>query len=624
MTIAPSSSNLAKLNLLAAILAPKEAPAGATPATTEKVGKLWRITVIKAGRALTGDEYPPEVLRASLDIFKGLPIYSFRFGDDAADTDPDAGFHHLPEDATGDPRGQPTGNMIGQVTDEVWWNEEEQSIQAFAAIDDTKVRDRLKNAHARGAIGEGVEAPVFGFSIFAEVLKQESRVAKFVKGNSLDLVTRPAAGGAFEDIVAEAPMAVPFVTTLRAETSLEEQAILRIVLEEVSRRVDRIVYDYDDETTIDQKKAALAALAQEIIGTMGDGGAAGDPIAAAVSQRLEEAREAIEQESDMDAATITKLVAEQVKAGLDKAKADADAEANAARAADPISTLQTWLESLQGEERMSALQQVQAMLAALGAAIEEGAGAGMTQDEFAALTAELQGVTEEKDSKAMRARLTKVVESIVTPAEVSPELAELTKLREEMRDQALAFELDKLGPELGLHNPAAVMVMADLSGVTVKGTAVEGLKEAIELVVKDNPWVAGKVKAEDPKGDGATGDGATGATGDGDPGTIGKGGATGDDPAKAKAELEAAKAEADAEAEKAKVAAEAAATKANELAALSAATIRESVTAGGIGALTDGQRATLKDLQVRIARGGDLKAALQYKRMRASLMGAGA
>lgn len=606
MTIAPSSTDLAKLALFASILAPREVTAD----SGEKTGKLWHITIIKAGRALTGDEYPAEVLRDSLDIFRNLPIYSFRFGDDAGD-DPNDGFHHLPEGVSDDPRGQPVGNLIGQVTEEVWWSEENQAIEAFAAIDDTKIRDRLKNAYARGAIGKGADVDVFGFSIFAEVLKNEMRVAKFVKGNSLDLVTRPAAGGAFVSIVAEAPP-LPLLKALRAEGNLEEDAMQRIVLEEVSRRVDAIVF-HDNNLTPEQKRAALVELAQSIIGTMGQG-ASPDAIESAALEQIEAARKQITDtplEGIMDAATITKLVAETVTAELKKAKTeDADqaaAAAAAARAADPLDELKVWLESLQGEERMSALQQVQAMLAGLGAMVEAGAGAGLGADEFAALTAELKAVTEEKDAKLLRAKLAKVVEGFGADAEKTDAEKELDKMRAEMRGMAITRELDKLTPELKLKDAQAALILADVSGVTVKGMEVTGLREAIEAVIKEKTYLVETVAAGDGDGGKGAGDGGT-------------------DEEKAKVAAEALE-KAKAEAETAKLAAEKVAaeakTKADELQALSAATIRESIGVNGVGAIPEGLAGKIKNLQMR-ARQGDTWAALEYGRMRKKLIGGAA
>ena len=619
MTIAPSSSILSKLAILATILAPKvdetTADSGSPPAPGALTGKLWKITVIKAGRALTGDDYPAEVLRESLDIFRGLPINAFRFGEDIDPENPDSGFHHLPEEHTGNPSGQPAANVIGQITNEVWWNEEEQAIEAFAAIDDAQWQARLLNTHARGAIGKGADVDVLGFSIFAQVLKTaDDRVAKFVKGESIEVVTNPAAGGAFVSIVAEAPSEVPMLLkALRAEGSLSDDAMLRVILQEVSERIDALVFGQSSrELTSDQKKAALTALAQDIIGMGTSTPPPAGSIEAAVLERIEQAKNEIEdpQEGNMDPATITKLVAETVKAELATAKAADEAAKAAARAAehDPIADLKTFLESLSAEERMPALQKVQVMLAELGAMIEAGSdGGGVTQDEFAELAAELKAVTEEKDSKKQRAALAKVLESITkTDDAPSPEALELKKLKEELRDQALKHELEKLGPELGLHNAAAVLGMADISGVTVKGTEVKGLREAIEAVVKDNPWVAGEVKA----GDGGT-PSSTGSAGDG-------GGAGTADAEKALADAKLAADKANAEA---KEVAKAAAKKADELQALSAATIRESVDAGGIGAMPDSLANTVKELQVRIARGGDIEAALKYKRLRAQLVG---
>jgi len=613
MTIAPSSSTLSKLAILATILAPKEATADAGAQPGALTGKLWKITVIKAGRALTGDNYPAEVLKESLDIFKGLPINAFRFGDDVDSDDPNSGFHHLPEEHTGNPSGQPAAHVIGQITEEVWRNEEEQSIEAFAAIDDTGWRDRLANTHARGAIGKGADVDVFGFSIFAQVLKTEdNRVAKFVKGESIEVVTNPAAGGAFVSIVAEAPSEVPMLlAALRAEGSLADDAMLRIVLREVSERIDTLVFGpASGQLTPDQKRMALTALAQDIIGMDSGATPPAGSVEAAVLEKIEQTKNEITddpQEGIMDAATITKLVAETVKAGLAEAKAEDDAKA---AAADPISSLKTWLESLAAEDKMGALQKVQVMLAELGAMIGSGSDGGMSQNDFAALTAELKAVTEEKDAKKAGARLAKVLEGLTkTDDAPSPEALELKKLKEEMREQALVHELEKIGPDLGLHNAAAVLGMADISGVTVKGNEVTGLREALEGVKKDNPWVATDVKA------GGLKPGSTGSAGD----AAGANSNLDADAALAKAKEEAEKAKVEAEAQ-----AKAAAAKAAELQALSAATIRESVGAGGIGAVPEVLGERIKNLQMRIARGGDIRAALEYKRLRAQLIGTGA
>lgn len=572
MTLAPSSTDLAKLSLFATLMGPREAQEDA-----DKTGKLWHITIIKAGRALTGDEYPAEVLRDSLDIFKGLPIYSFRFGEDAAD-DPNGGFHHLPEEAGRDPRGQPTGNLIGQVTEEVWWNEAEQAIEALAAIDDSKIRDRLRNAFARGAIGKGAELDVFGFSIFAEVLKKDARVAKFVKGNSLDLVTRPAAGGAFVSIVAEAPR-LSFVETLRAETDLDESAVVAIAVEELEARAQGIIGHA--EKTKDQKRAALAALAFEVVGSLRDGelGTRAQEHIKAASAAIDDQRK--QPEDDMDAKAIAKLVGETVSAELAKVKAEGEAAAIEARGANPLDELKVWLESLQGEERMTALQQVKAMLSTLGAIVED-EGAGLGAEEFASLAAELQAATEEKDAKGVRARLAKVVEGLNLPGEKSSEQRELERMRSELRNAAITLELDKLTPELKLVDSQAALVLADISGVTVNGMEVAGLRESLEAVIASKPYLVQPAQAEELETDADA--------------------PSSDELAKAKAEAEAA------------------ATKSAELQMLSAATIRESVGAGGIAAIPDGLAGRIKDLQMR-ARQGDTWAALEYGRIRQKLIG---
>ena len=620
MTIAPSSSSLSQLQMLATLMAPKAAEAtadGATAATPDMTGKLWHVTIIKAGRALTGDEYPAEVLKESLDIFRNMDIFSFRFGEDAADG-PAEGFHHLPEGVGDDPRGQPSANLIGQVTDDVWWSEENQAIEAFAAIDDSKVRDRLRNAYARGAIGKGADVDQFGFSIYADVLKQDQRVAKFIKGHSLDLVTRPAAGGAFVKIVAEAPpREAPMLKSLRAESSLTDAAMLRVILEEVSRRVDSIVFGFgrDEDLTPEQQKAALAELATEIIGTMG-AGTSPDAVESAVLEHIEAARSKIDdpQEGTMDAATITKLVAETARAEVAKAKAED--EASAARAQSPVETLKAWLESLQGEELASALAQVQSLVGTMGGGAE---GESAAADKFAELTAELKAVTEEKDAKTLRSRLSSVVEGLVGATEETPDQKELKRMRAEMNDMAMTRALDTIAPDLKLDAVAAsaAMKLADLSDVTVKGLEVAGLREALEAAIVANPFLVTKAAAAVDPGTAPATPAAAAAVGA--PGSDVAAKAAADALAKSKLEAEtatAAAATAKAEADRlATVAAEHAAT----IQGLSAAVIRESAPAGGVVEIPAALDAKIKRLQARCRGGGDTAAQLELMKINKAL-----
>jgi len=138
-------------------------------------------------------------------------------------------------------------------------------------------------------------------------------------------------------------------------------------------------------------------------------------------------------------------------------------------------------------------------------------------------------------------------------------------------------------------------MLADVTGVTVNGMEVAGLRESLETLIKDKPYLVEAVTlAADAQGKTAE-----------ELAELAKAGK-----APTAEELAAAKLEADESAQKAA-----------ELQALSAATIRESVGAGGIGAIPDALAGTIKDLQMR-ARQGDIAAALKYSRIRSKLIGA--
>lgn len=552
ITLPQSKAALSKNELFARV----KGPAQGEKADAE--GKLWEITVVAAGPSLSGDVYPAEVLKAALPHFKGLPIYSFKFGDTEGGKE-GAGNHHLPEGVTAEKARRLTSNQIGEVV-EVWWNEEEQSVDGFAAIDDSALRDKFKNAHDRKAIGVSAEQDIYGFSIWAEALKAGAdgkEVTKIVRGNSLDLVTRPAAGGRFKRLVA----------------GLEPEE--------------------NDMADLTELTALVTGLKKEL---------------------------------------------EDVKQGL-----------TTQREMDPIATLQQWLEGLQGEEKASAIQRISAMLTSLGAGGTM-AGAPPSREEFHKLTAELAAVTEEKDVKKQRARLATLLESVQGKAEPEdPRDAELRQLRESLRRSAIRRELSTLklerdGKEVKLHSPETVLRLADTTGVTVVDDKVEGLKEAVDKLLAEQPFLAQAVEEPQP-----------------------------DDPLKvvaraaAEAAIKAGKSPEDAQ--KAAVAAVAAATKASaatpppaapasrqpaaakasapsadEIAAKAielanaqtvtagvatgtgdaevlgqAVSIRESIDANG-GAIPEHLKRRISSLQMRMTQEGDIDAALEYQNIRKAIL----
>lgn len=177
----PASSFRSRL--LARISKPKE---GAE-------GKLWEATIIKAGPSLNGFNYSPEVLKEAVALFEGLPVFSYLLGDKQT---------HAPDSANKAQPGGFTGNRVGQIQS-TWWNEENQSIDGLLAIDDKDTRTRLLNSHERGAIGKGPDEDVEGLSINAEGLREGEDVTRITRGESVELVTNPAAGGCLKRLVAD-------------------------------------------------------------------------------------------------------------------------------------------------------------------------------------------------------------------------------------------------------------------------------------------------------------------------------------------------------------------------------------------------------------------------------------
>lgn len=184
------------------------AQSGEPPAAAAPVGRLWDVAIIRAGRSLTGENFRPEVLREAAPLWVGAPVYEYRYSktaeEKAAGQD---GAHHLPAEVadTDVAKRGLVGDQIGEVT-RAWWDETEQAIVGTVAIDDPAAQAKLKNAWDRGAIGKSAEEDAFGFSIFAEAVRSQAdpkEVQKIVRGNSLDLVNRPAAGGRFKRLVAE-------------------------------------------------------------------------------------------------------------------------------------------------------------------------------------------------------------------------------------------------------------------------------------------------------------------------------------------------------------------------------------------------------------------------------------
>ncbi|KKN85924.1 hypothetical protein LCGC14_0273360 [marine sediment metagenome] len=185
----------------------------------EKTGKLVEITIIKAGVSLNGLDYLPSTLREAATLFEGVPIYAFKFGKTIGD---EKKLSHLPEQAK--TRRGNFGNQVG-VIKESWWDEALQSIRGLVAIFDGDTRTKLKNAFDQKLIGRGVKEPAFGLSIDAAGLKEGAGVTKIVRPESVDIVKKAAADGAFDRLVASATETEELDMEAKEVTALIETAL---------------------------------------------------------------------------------------------------------------------------------------------------------------------------------------------------------------------------------------------------------------------------------------------------------------------------------------------------------------------------------------------------------------
>jgi cation transport regulator ChaB len=157
-------------------------------------GLLWEAVLIQPGLTLTNFYFPEEVLEASAPRFKGADIFAFEIGDSA--------YHHVSEEMYGAKR-----YLVRQKVGSV----EDTRFQAGVGI---VGRIRLLDG-ARwlaDSLSQGIKAgaDVLGLSIDtrvkASIVEAEGQKVAYVREitdiSSVDVVTRPAAGGRFLRAVA--------------------------------------------------------------------------------------------------------------------------------------------------------------------------------------------------------------------------------------------------------------------------------------------------------------------------------------------------------------------------------------------------------------------------------------
>jgi len=153
----------------------------------QKEGRLWDVTLIKAGLSQNGFLYTPELLQGSLHLFENLRCYD----------------SHLTDDEMAKNPVRKVGDLLGWF-DNVRWNSERRAVEATFHVAAQWLKDLLLNLHQEH------RQDLVGFSIdsFVESSPRALEgqlirvVDKLVKLNSVDLVTQPAAGGSVDRLVA--------------------------------------------------------------------------------------------------------------------------------------------------------------------------------------------------------------------------------------------------------------------------------------------------------------------------------------------------------------------------------------------------------------------------------------
>ncbi len=152
-------------------------------------GKEWEVVLIRAGRSLNKNYYPPEALQRAVPLFEGAKAYDS---------------HVTPEELKAHP-GRKVGELLGWF-DGVHWDEKRESVVGRFHAAATWLREMMLNAYKEG------KRDLVGFSIDAYVnsnaKQMEGQDVNYVESfetiNSVDVVCEPAAGGEVIRVVASA------------------------------------------------------------------------------------------------------------------------------------------------------------------------------------------------------------------------------------------------------------------------------------------------------------------------------------------------------------------------------------------------------------------------------------
>lgn len=221
----------------------------------------WRVCVIRAGLSANGVHYPAEVLRAAVARVEGAPVLA----------------RSDEEHVTA--RGGDVRALVGQLRGACYVEAGGGAIEADLQLLDPGMAARLREAYAQQMLGEAAERPILGLSIVADgpgrAAYVEGRRILIVESidrvDSVDLVTRPAAGGAI----------LRLVEAIRTRHEDPDMALRQRMIETIRTRLGearlRAIDVADDEALDAAYREAVAATPHPAMGS--PAGAGGTPLA---------------------------------------------------------------------------------------------------------------------------------------------------------------------------------------------------------------------------------------------------------------------------------------------------------------------------------------------------------
>ena len=460
-------------------------------------GSIWLVRVIEAGESLNGPVYTETALQAAAPVFEGSPVYLYKWGS----ADPSKGAGHLGDDvALQEPRGL-VGNLVGSL-EGVHWNDEAKALDGYLKVYDGTLRERMLAAYKLGDIGEGGSRDLFGLSIDAQGDKAADgrTVMRITSANSVDVVTSPAAGGRIRRLVAAYTLgdskaeAKPYkhpeqgdgyavflagkpVEWYRDKDDAERAAELkaRLVLTE----------SVEEATQSEPKEATVPELKTKTNDRLREN-------AAKVAAELKSYADKLSSASDADVGAMLAAIQDMLGQYMDEYAGMAAAATGG-------------IEEATGKHANAPNEQGNPDKSYLGMAAKKYQGALPAGDDFARMTAGVEAALKHP-AIAANADLRESLEAAIGKTEKTEAELQVEALQERLAEQAIRHGALSLKEDMGLHDLDTVLDLMDRSGVRVTEdyTKVEGLKEAIETLLKAKPylgsaWLQAQAQAEQVK-----------------------------------------------------------------------------------------------------------------------------